>query len=701
MSYSDKKDLIKEARLKRGWILFVVSLLQFVLMCSLSMMQMYINGVSPYLYVPLCTFSAGLASIGGAVLLMYIFGSFSALRKIEKDRVNPINYAIDIKHDTRIAILMPVYHEDPARVGGGMMAMIEELSAHKEFCHFDWFILSDSRNEEVIAQERYIYFILKDKFPRVNIYYRQRMVNTFAKVGNTADFYRRWGRHYKFVVMLDADSMLPADSCVQLARTIEGNDNTALIQSRFYEVTSNTLFGMVSNFRFLLDNHLYTHYYNYFNPGRGFYMGHNAIIRVDAFMKYCNLPIMEKSSFFPEGKMISHDYYEGSLLIGAGYDTWILPQIHSYDQQLHNIMTFFIRERRWLVGAQTWFKFFMSKSLSNFGKVNMLQRALFYYAATVGIIVFVLSFYGIHYTLLHPLRARLMLSYYNKYASSGYNKYIMYAGLFLIMPFFTKILCYYVVFLKQGSLKKMGGSIKFIFSYAFFVFIQSKIMFLAMFILNNFLFNWVKRKKLEWSVQDRDGEILSWGDCIKNCYPMSFFGAGLLLYVIYYVFPYMKLRTLSLMGIHLGMGGMIAFKFSIIFPLLVFLFAPVIARLTSKRYPLIKKLGWLKTFYDDDNLPSVVAKTYQYTEDLRRRVPSEMTFSDALVDPWFALRHMVSLPSRKEKYEFWKDKLKDKNIEDCTRLEKLVIFRCRELWEMFFLKEYARKENRFNNIKEK
>ncbi|MBQ5478962.1 MAG: hypothetical protein IIT66_01960, partial [Acetobacter sp.] len=71
--------------------------------------------------------------------------------------------------------------------------------------------------------------------------------------------------------MLDADSILPGESFIQLARTIEGNDNTALVQARFVEVSFETFFGRLSNFRFFTDNFLYTYYYYYYymNPGFG------------------------------------------------------------------------------------------------------------------------------------------------------------------------------------------------------------------------------------------------------------------------------------------------------------------------------------------------------------------------------------------------------------------------------------------------
>ncbi|HAT62630.1 MAG TPA: hypothetical protein DCS83_08860 [Prevotella sp.] len=691
-SIEERKKTLLSERKKRGWVLFVFAIIQFSVLFCLTSIQMYINGVSPYIFVPLCGLAALVTSLGGSMFLLFVFGAYAALTPVQRDKLNPINHALPLKDDTHVAILMPIYHEDPARVAGGLMAMMEELATHQEANHFDWFLLSDSRDENIIVQEESVVFFLRQKFPNFKITYRHRISNTFAKVGNTSDFYRRWGRKYKYVVMLDADSILPGDSVVLLAKCMEGNDNIGLIQSRFFEVTSNTTFGIISNFRFLIDNYLYTYYYNYFNPARGFYMGHNAIVRAKAFMKHCNFPVSSPSAFFPGGKMISHDYYEGALLIGAGYETWILPQIISFDQQLHNLSNFYIRERRWLVGAQDWFRFFMSKSLSYFGKINMFQRAIFYYAATLGFLTFLLSYYGAAYIFQHPLKTRFLMEIFKYYLQSGMMKYVSYTGAVILLASTSQLFIYYTVLKKKGMINKMGGSMKFIFSYFVFAFLQSCIMLIAMCLINIFLWGWLKRKKLVWASQDRDGTTLPWADCFKNFYPISLLGLAIVFYAQSRIFPFMHIQQFKTLGIRLGNGGILAFKFWLLFPALVFVFAPIFVRITSVNVHFVKKMKWLKTPYDDEDLYPVVKNTYKYTEEMRHIIPSEMSFEDALSNPWFALRHMASISSRPKKFLFWKDKLMGKNVESLTRLEKMTIFRCRELWEMFFIKEYKRKE---------
>lgn len=496
--------------------------------------------------------------------------------------------------------------------------------------------------------------------------------------------------------MLDADSILPGESFIQLARTIEGNDNTAIIQARFVEISSETIFGRVSNFRFFIDNFLYTYYYYYMNPGFGFYMGHNAIIRVEAFMKCCNLPVSTSTRYFPSGKMTSHDYYEGCLMNGGGYETWVLPQIIAFDQQLHNILTFYLRERRWLVGAQEWFRFFMSKSLNAFGRITIFQRAIFYYAALLGLCGTFLFYYGFHYAFTHPLRSYGVVSYVSSLKDNSYTvgTLLIIASL-ITLPLVGQIFVYFLVLKKKHLIKTMGGSVKFLFSYYVFVIVNGMTQIIAMCILSQFLILWLARKRITWAAQDRDGTLLPWLVCYKAFWYISFIGAGLLAYAWEKILPYVnKLTVFCVTGLTMDPWQIDLFEIFLLFPALVMLFAPVFARVTSRKAPIFQKLQWLKTYYDDDNLYPVVRKTYQYTEELKNTLEKTASFDAAIADPWFALRHMVSIPYKPKKYAFWKEKLQHKNIKELTRLEKLVVLRCRELWEMFFLKEYARKKNK-------
>jgi membrane glycosyltransferase len=50
--------------------------------------------------------------------------------------------------------------------------------------------------------------------PQIEVYYRLRKRRTHRKAGNVADFCRRWGRDYRYMVVLDADSVMSGDCIV-------------------------------------------------------------------------------------------------------------------------------------------------------------------------------------------------------------------------------------------------------------------------------------------------------------------------------------------------------------------------------------------------------------------------------------------------------------------------------------------------------
>ena len=50
------------------------------------------------------------------------------------------------------------------------------------------------------------------------LFYRHRPVNLNFKSGNVADFLRRWGADYRYMVVLDADSVMGGDTLVRMVR---------------------------------------------------------------------------------------------------------------------------------------------------------------------------------------------------------------------------------------------------------------------------------------------------------------------------------------------------------------------------------------------------------------------------------------------------------------------------------------------------
>jgi membrane glycosyltransferase len=118
-----------------------------------------------------------------------------------------------IAADARTAIVMPICNEDVTRVFAGLRATYESVQKTGQLDRFDFFVLSDSGNSDICAAEVAAWAVLckaVDGFGR--IFYRRRQRRVRRKSGNIDDFCRRWGKNYRYMLVLDADSVMSGPS---------------------------------------------------------------------------------------------------------------------------------------------------------------------------------------------------------------------------------------------------------------------------------------------------------------------------------------------------------------------------------------------------------------------------------------------------------------------------------------------------------
>ena len=103
-----------------------------------------------------------------------------------------------------VALLMPVYNEVPWYVLGNARSMLEELRARGGAHRYAMFILSDTRDDAIAAQEQESVRALQAMLsPGLELYYRRRPENTDRKVGNIANWVARWGGAWDAMLVLD------------------------------------------------------------------------------------------------------------------------------------------------------------------------------------------------------------------------------------------------------------------------------------------------------------------------------------------------------------------------------------------------------------------------------------------------------------------------------------------------------------------
>lgn len=258
--------------------------------------------------------------------------------------------------EARTAIIMPICNEDVATVFAGLRATCESVAATGHAQQFDVFVLSDSYTPEVAAAERAAWEELRAALadspnqPQVEVYYRLRKRRTHRKAGNVADFCRRWGKDYRYMVVLDADSVMSGDCLTAMVKLMEANPTAGIIQTATQAIGHVTLHARAQQFASRMTGRLFTLGMQFWQLGESHYWGHNAIIRVEPFMEHCALaPI--KGTGGMSGGIMSHDFVEAALMRRAGYQVWLVADlVGSYEQQPPDLLAELQRDRRWCQG---------------------------------------------------------------------------------------------------------------------------------------------------------------------------------------------------------------------------------------------------------------------------------------------------------------------------------------------------------------
>jgi membrane glycosyltransferase len=259
----------------------------------------------------------------------------------------------------RTAILVPICNEDIATVFGGLRATCDSLRATGLGERFDVFILSDTRDGALRASEQQAWARLREQMeaaeggstqPGLGIFYRWRRRRTKRKAGNVADFCRRWGRDYRYMVVMDADSVMSGDCIAQLVRLMEANPKAGILQTAPRGCGHDSLHARAQAFLGRVTGPLFTRGLAYWQLGESHYWGHNAILRVEPFMRHCALaPLSGRGGL--AGEILSHDFVEAALMRRAGYEVWLVPELDgSFEQLPPHLVDELQRDRRWCQG---------------------------------------------------------------------------------------------------------------------------------------------------------------------------------------------------------------------------------------------------------------------------------------------------------------------------------------------------------------
>lgn len=292
----------------------------------------------------------------------------------------------------RTAIVMPICNEDVGRVMEGMRAIYESVTATGLLPECDFFLLSDTNQANNWIEEESSWLALAQELGASGrIFYRKRRVGTNKKAGNIADFCRRWGRHYRYMIVLDADSIMTGAAVVQLVRLMERNRGVGIIQGVPLLVNGETLLARLQQFASRLYGPVFARGLNYWQLGEANYWGHNAIIRVAPFVRHCSLPELPGDGPFG-GRIMSHDYVEAALMRRAGWEVWLATDLEgNYEECPANLIDFAKRDRRWLQGNLQHARLVFARGLHPVNRLHFALGILSYLASPLWLVFTLLS----------------------------------------------------------------------------------------------------------------------------------------------------------------------------------------------------------------------------------------------------------------------------------------------------------------------
>jgi len=398
------------------------------------------------------------------------------------------------------AIVLPIFNEDVDRVFLGIEAMWRGLEETGSSKGFDFFILSDSNRPENWLREEMAWLDLCKKLNAFGrIFYRKRRTPRNSKSGNVADFCRRWGAKYRYMIVLDADSVMTGRLLSRLVAMMEGNPRTGLIQTGPQLAFGRTFFRRIQQFASKVYAPLFAAGSNYWHLFASNYWGHNAIIRLHPFMEHCDLPELPE----PDTRrrhIFSHDTVEAALMRKAGFDVWFAyTEEGSYEEGPPNLSDSLARDRRWCLGNLQHFWFLFAPGLDFANRFHIWMGVMAYLGSPLWLLFLVTGTIDLamkhRFSLLSSLPGDPMVQ------SLGAVQILLLATLALL--FVPKILA---MLLTLPRAKSYGGVVRLFASTAIETMIWTLLAPAIMLYYTQFVVMNLAGLQVQWSAQNRSDD---------------------------------------------------------------------------------------------------------------------------------------------------------------------------------------------------
>jgi membrane glycosyltransferase len=413
------------------------------------------------------------------------------------------------------AIIMTVRNEDPARAYARLETLMLSMSESGDDACFSYFILSDTDDAATARLEERGLDALKARYPQAaaRLHYRRRTTNEGYKAGNVRDFCERWGDDYTFMLPLDADSLMSADTIRRMVRMGEAWPKLGILQSLVVGAPAASGFARVFQFGMRHGMRPYTMGSAWWAGDCGPFWGHNALVRIAPFRDHCDLPVLPGKPPLG-GQILSHDQVEAVLMRRAGYECRVLPEeCGSYEDNPPTLLEFTRRDLRWCQGNMQYWALLGLKNIQPMSRFQLLWAIMMF----IGVPAFTLL---IALAALKPLDGEDMSRFP---AGSAIGLY----GVYLAMYLAPKLAGFLDIAMTPGGLARYGGGARFaagaLFELAFSFMLGAATTLRTGLFMIGLLFG----RSVIWSGQSRDAHELSYATAFAGLWPQLVFGVYL------------------------------------------------------------------------------------------------------------------------------------------------------------------------------
>lgn len=400
------------------------------------------------------------------------------------------------------ALVMPAHNEDPVRLGLGIRRILESVEATGMGERFHFFLLSDTTEPAIAEEEEKAWARLREEAPHPQrLFYRRRSPNTGRKPGNIADFCRRWGADYRYMVVLDADSVMEGATLVELVHLMEANPGAGILQTVPLPQGQVSYFGRLLQFAARLYGPMLAYGYSFWQGDAANYWGHNAILRVAPFAEHGTLPRLSGSPPLG-GEVLSHDFVEAALLRRAGWDCYLLPHIQgSFEEVPGNLVDYARRDRRWCQGSLQHLRLLRLPGLRGISRLHFFMGAMGYLSSALWLLLLLGS---TAYVLLPESPGREWLG------GQGVEAPISLLAITACILFLPRLLA--AVLAMRGGVERHGGRLRLVTGLVVETLFTVVVAPIMMLLHSRFVAEILAGRTVAWHAQDRAGREISWDE---------------------------------------------------------------------------------------------------------------------------------------------------------------------------------------------